>query len=292
MTDQEWRGVLLKSPVHAYFLTGDVAAAKQAAQYAADILLCEHESEAPCGKCQACQWMAADSHPDFHHIMSDKKRAQPIIRMETIRFLQDQLYNKPQKKRRVVWIEDAHTMRAEAQNALLKVLEDPPNSLVFLLSGSIAGVLPTVRSRCRIVRFQNGSRTALSKEEVTAAGHILMLLFRNGSRQAQYLLSEQKQNMSAMLTNMALLLHEIVAWRSNIEPVDQTRRDWVKNHGISWSVSRINTLIQCCMETQKRLKANANPALCADWLCIQARHLFLHQQQAEHALPFETGDKV
>lgn len=281
MSDREWRKQLKTSPVHAYFLVGDEQAVKRAAQQASAVLLCERENDAPCGVCQACQWMAAHSHPDFHHVESDKKRARPIIRMETIRLLQEELHKKPQKKYRVVWIEDAHTMRAEAQNALLKVLEDPPEHLIFLLSGQRFGVLPTVRSRCRMVHFCDEHPQALSKEEIATAGNLLLLFFRDGSRQAQYLLSEQKQNMSIILRHMVILLREIMAQRADAAPADEASRAWVQNHAITWSLPLLSELAALCMETEKRLKANANVALCADWVSIKARHLFLCHRQEE-----------
>ncbi len=188
---QRWLEQICLQPAHAYFLTGDYELTQEAAKQACAALLCDLQQSPPCGSCQGCQWYLADSHPDFHHIQSETNRAHPIIRMETIRNLQEIIYQQPQKKYRVVWIEDVHTMRNEAQNALLKVLEEPPENLVFILSGQIGGVLPTVRSRCRIVRFNQVDRRVVSSENIKTAGDILMLLFRNGTQQAQKLLSEQ-----------------------------------------------------------------------------------------------------
>ncbi len=70
---------------------------------------------------------------------------------------------------------------------------------------------------------------------------------------------------------MILLLREIIAMNFEAEILNDEIRKWAQEHKVVWTVSLLNDLLQDCLEAIKRLKANANVALCSDWLCIRAR---------------------
>lgn len=90
------------------------------------------------------------------------------MRIDDIRELIVELAQSPMDGRmRCTLIENAHGMSAAVQNALLKTLEEPPSSAVFLLTGNIAGVLPTVASRCAVIRI--GLSTAAEIEVLLLA---------------------------------------------------------------------------------------------------------------------------
>ena len=90
------------------------------------------------------------------------------MRMEDVRALIDELAQSPlDGQMRCTLIEGAHGMSTAVQNALLKTLEEPPSSAVFLLTGNITGVLPTVASRCAVIRV--GLSTAEETEAVLLA---------------------------------------------------------------------------------------------------------------------------
>ncbi len=90
-------------------------------------------------------------HPDFKLWETDKK----YIGVSTIRNLQEGLFlSKTQSKRKVVMINEGEKLTTQAQNALLKILEDPPEETTFLiLVENLSKLLPTLISRCQIVRF-------------------------------------------------------------------------------------------------------------------------------------------
>ena len=75
------------------------------------------------------------------------------ISVSDIGSLQKELSAKPLSGRRAAVFLEAHKMRAEAQNKLLKILEEPPPGTLFILEGAEAGLLPTILSRCLIVRL-------------------------------------------------------------------------------------------------------------------------------------------
>lgn len=131
----------------------------------AQTLLCETRPETdldPCGACAACTQVAADSHPDLLTVSKPPDRA--FIPLDL--FIGDKDHRmreglchdislKPfMGNRKVAVIDDADFMNAEGANSLLKTLEEPPPRSVLILVGTTpAKQLPTIRSRCRIIRF-------------------------------------------------------------------------------------------------------------------------------------------
>ena len=130
-------------------------------------LLCENPRQdgSACGACAACRWFAQDNHPDYRLVQPEsfapvdedaqpaKERKSDQIRIDQIRALQDFLaVGTHRAGSRVVLVHPADTMNPATQNALLKSLEEPPAHTVFILATSDPHrLLPTVRSRCRIV---------------------------------------------------------------------------------------------------------------------------------------------
>jgi len=152
--------------IHGARGTGKLALAERIAQF----LLCEAADPArkPCGACEGCRWFAAGSHPDFRRLEPEAlapqppaepeegepaaKRAKPSIeiKIEQVRDLAGFLNVGSHRGRlRVALAHPAEDMNANAANALLKGLEEPPAGAVFLLvSHRPARLLPTIRSRC------------------------------------------------------------------------------------------------------------------------------------------------
>ncbi len=104
-----------------------------------------------CGRCRPCRKILAGSHPD---ILSIEASGQ-FIRIGQIRDLMGVLAMKPYEARlRVVIVPDAQRMNPEAGNALLKVLEEPPERTILILTApGTAELLPTITSRCQQIRF-------------------------------------------------------------------------------------------------------------------------------------------
>jgi DNA polymerase-3 subunit delta' len=105
-----------------------------------------------CGDCPACKRIARSVHPDVLEVVPGDTG---VIKLEQVREISERIIYRPfEGRRRVTIINDADTLMAAAQNALLKTLEEPPSSSVFILVTSRPdALLPTVRSRCSQVRF-------------------------------------------------------------------------------------------------------------------------------------------
>jgi len=132
----------------------------------AKALLCDHTLPDspldPCGKCESCVQVEADSHPDLVQVRKPDDRAYiplelligpPDSRMQE-GFCRDIRLRPFKGTRKLAILHDADYLNDEGANSLLKTLEEPPPDAVLILIGTNEQrQLPTIRSRCRIVRF-------------------------------------------------------------------------------------------------------------------------------------------
>jgi DNA polymerase-3 subunit delta' len=105
-----------------------------------------------CGECASCRRIARNKHPD---VIVVEPGDMGSIKIDTVRDVIEKAQYRPfEGRRRVVVIDDADALIPPAQNALLKILEEPPSSSVFVLVSAMPdALLPTVRSRCPRLRF-------------------------------------------------------------------------------------------------------------------------------------------
>lgn len=130
---------------HAYIIEGDEGSGKSTlASFLAAVATCEKGTF--CGECKMCKQSMADANPD---IISVSAEGQASLKIEVIRDLLDKLSFKSfHGGRRVIIIEDADIMTTQAQNALLKSIEEPSAGTVFLILCKRASyMLPTITSR-------------------------------------------------------------------------------------------------------------------------------------------------
>ena len=135
------------------------------AELLAKTLLCESNDPLemnPCGSCPACQQVAANTHPDVVRVSKPADKSfiplelligPPDARMQD-GFCRDIRLKPLCGKRKVAILQDADFLNEEGANCLLKTLEEPPaGALIILIGTSEQRQLPTIRSRCQIIRF-------------------------------------------------------------------------------------------------------------------------------------------
>ena len=130
---------------HFYLISGPKGSGKHTlARYLAATLMCGEETK-PCGSCSACRKIAANTHPDFITVDDPEHKN---VAVKRIRDARESMIIRPNEGNRKIY-QFPQPMGIEGQNALLKILDEPPAYGVFiLLSENPESLLPTVRSRC------------------------------------------------------------------------------------------------------------------------------------------------
>ena len=132
---------------HFYLISGPLGSGKHTlARLLAAAILCKNPDK-PCLNCPACRKVMAGTHPDFITVDDPEKKNVPV---DLIRQARSDIYVQPNEADRKIYLfPRAQDMLPPAQNALLKILEEPPGYGVFLLLvENPETLLPTVRSRC------------------------------------------------------------------------------------------------------------------------------------------------
>lgn len=151
---------------HAYLLVGPDGVGKRLfARELAKAFLCENPPEklTACGKCPSCAQVEAETHPDLLFLRTPEDKQE--LPVEAMREFCTQLSLKPTRgNRKIGIVETADDFNASSANSFLKTLEEPPQgALLLLIATSLDRQLPTILSRCQIVRFN-----ALSPADVNA----------------------------------------------------------------------------------------------------------------------------
>ena len=138
----------------AYLFVGPVGIGKETvARYFAQLIFCQQDTQPAtvCGTCLACRKVDSGNHPDLQFVRPEGS----LLKIGQIRELQKQIIYQPLEATRKVYIlTEAERMTEEAENCLLKTLEEPPaSSVLILLTSNIRVLLPTTRSRCQILQF-------------------------------------------------------------------------------------------------------------------------------------------
>lgn len=134
---------------HAYIIQGERSSGKEyIANIFAKALQCTGEGTKPCGKCLSCMQAEGNNHPDIIHVTHEKPGS---IGVDDIRLqINNSMVVKPYASQWKIYIcNEAEKMTVQAQNALLKTLEEPPAyGVIILLTTSMDALLPTIQSRC------------------------------------------------------------------------------------------------------------------------------------------------
>ena len=149
---------------HAYILNGERGSGKRMlANLFAMTLLCETGDNEPCGKCHSCKQAESGNHPDIIRVTHEKPNSISVddIRTQVNNTVDIKPYQGPYK---VYIIPQADMMTPQAQNAILKTIEEPPSYAVFLLlTENAETLLPTINSRCVMLKLRNIKDTLIKK---------------------------------------------------------------------------------------------------------------------------------
>lgn len=151
-----------KNILHSYLFIGEEGIGKKMlAKEFAKAILCTSENNKPCNICKSCVEFNTNNNANFNLINEEGS----AIKIEQIRNVQIKIAEKPiNSNYKVYLINDAELMTQEAQNCLLKTLEEPPEYIVIILITSNENkVLNTIKSRCMKLYFNNLDKNSVKK---------------------------------------------------------------------------------------------------------------------------------
>ncbi len=197
-----------KSFRHAYMFSGVDGIGKfLIAKEFAKSILCLDSSDTYCSKCEACNCFEAS--PDFVLIEPEDG----LIKVDSIRTLAENIMLKPTiSSKRVFIIRDAECMNESAQNALLKILEEPPlYATIILITSNKEKILRTIKSRCTILEFNRLTDDEIKKifpnEDISDE----MLSFSNGSAGKYLKLKRSDYTDCLSILEQALNLNDLLS---------------------------------------------------------------------------------
>ena len=162
VTDYLIRSIEKGTIGHAYAFDGPPGIGKTSMALAfAKMILCKKSGTEVCDQCASCLKFNHHNHPDVHIIEPDGNS----IKNKQIEDFQHELMRKPYESlKKIFIIKKANEMTVSAQNRLLKTLEEPPEyAVIILLSTNVNGFLPTIKSRCQILKFKRVGERKLRK---------------------------------------------------------------------------------------------------------------------------------
>lgn len=140
---------------HAYIINGERSSGKEfIAKIFAMALQCERGGDEPCQECHSCKQALSANHPDIIRLVHEKPNT---ISVEDIRtqINQDIAIKPYQGPYKIYLINEGEKMTVQAQNALLKTLEEPPEyGVIIILTSSVEALLPTILSRCVVLNMR------------------------------------------------------------------------------------------------------------------------------------------
>ena len=263
---------------HAILLEGSNDAVRLSlAKRLAMTALCEAAENRPCGSCLPCKKVLSDNHPDVIVVTeSDSKRK--TLSVDRSRRMRDDAIVKPNEgKRKIYIIPNSDTMTREGQNALLKLLEEPPSyAMFFLLCENSADLLPTIRSRTQIYTLEQQNTFSDSVCEIAVA----MAAALPSPAEAELLLAaaplvkkKDRELFHDVLCVLELILRDCCVVRCGTTQLLSNQSQCVQS--LSKKISR-----RCCIQlldlirqTQERNERNLNLALLITWFCGEMRRL-------------------
>ena len=285
--NQKIKGILDKtvesnSISHSYLFIGVEGIGKKlfAKEFAKKILcLNEKKENTPCDLCKSCIELANNNNPDF--MIIDCEENSTSIKIDQIRFLNEKIVEKPIiSNRKVYIINNADLMRIEAQNALLKTLEEPPEyATIILVATNESMLLNTIKSRCIKLHFSKISDEEIKnyiKANLNFEINRNMLSYLGGSIGKIYKLNENNEEYTKVeqivnkLDNANLL--DIFKQAEVLYKSKDIIQDLLEYMNILLSNTMQLNKIKCIdyvEEAKKRLNTNSNYDMTIDYLLMK-----------------------
>ena len=214
----------------------------------AKMILCLNQSNKSCNTCKSCLMFDDNNHSDYFEINKEKTEA---IKIDEIREMQEKIAEKPiTSKKKVYIINNSEQMTKEAQNCLLKTLEEPPEFVtIILVTNNENTILPTIKSRCTSVFFSEEEAQEFTEDQ------------KKRYNELEKVFSNVDGYISLDLINKFPTLYED---KDNVfENLDFINMILIQK---AKSDGRYLNYIDIIEKTKSKLKSNSNFDMCIDYL--------------------------
>lgn len=257
-----------KNISHSFIFVGKPGIGKkQFVHQYAEMIMCLQDGKCDGNsvKCDSCIKFEGNANPDYAEITPDGK----TLKIEQIRNLQARIVEKPITSRRKVYvIDDADLMSEESQNCLLKTLEEPPEyAVIILIVSNESRILPTIKSRCVIIKFQPLTSKEIKQVKPELSDDLIQLL-EGSLLNAENI--EQKKEQYAQLSNLVNVLEnkQLVEVFNSADLLYKGKDDIITLleylNLIFFSRNEINA-IPIIEKTKKKILANNNYDMTIDY---------------------------
>lgn len=269
ITEQLTNSIKIGNISHSYLFLGTQGIGKKMiAKEFAKMILCTSEDKY-CGVCKSCIEFDTDNNPDFSIIEPDGNS----IKIDQIREFQKKVSEKPIiSQRKVYIINDSDKMTVEAQNCLLKTLEEPPEFVTIILVGTNENAfLSTIKSRCMILHFEEISEEEILKYleenyQIKINSQIMIKAFQGSIGKAIELKDKQEQYEKIENIIYGLEKMDVVDLVNKAEFLYSSKDDKTEIldymevilMDIAKTSNKYAQTIEIIEQTKKRLAANAN----------------------------------
>lgn len=241
--------------------SGDYMSRIEFALFLSAAYLCS-EDNAPCGECKNCKKIANSIHPDVQLFEREKDKKEFSVKI--IRdFIKNDAFIKPNEADgKVFIIKDAESMNINAQNAMLKIFEEPPVGVKFILCcDSVTSLLETIRSRAT-------AYSLLSEPEITADDEravelavklaLSLLSFNEYEFMSETgIFEKDKDIFKAVLGNIQILFRDALAVKNDVVPLSGNMECSLKLAS-AFGTEKLIRLISSCDELSEAINKNAN----------------------------------
>ena len=279
-----------KNILHSYLFIGEEGIGKKMlAKEFAKAILCTSENNKPCNICKSCVEFNTNNNANFNLINEEGS----AIKIEQIRNMQVKIAEKPiNSNYKVYLINDAELMTQEAQNCLLKTLEEPPEYIVIILITSNENkVLNTIKSRCMKLYFNNLDKNSVKKvltEKFEMEDINDSFLDAVGGSIKKALLIKEKSSEYEQITKLFDIIDKenLVNFINSASIIYENKDDIynildyinilldIKIRSNSNNSFKFANCIFTVEEVKKRLRANSNYDMCIDNLLFNINYLF------------------
>ena len=258
---------------HAYIFDGEKGAGKN---FLADIfaatLQCEEKGSEPCGKCTSCKQAEGRNHPDIIRITHEKPNTISVddIRQQLCGDIMIKPYKGPYK---IYIVDEAEKLNVQAQNALLKTIEEPPAyAVILLLTTNAESFLPTILSRCVTLHCK-----PLSEEFGQMKEHAIHLVKYIQEMQISELINsmhkitEFKADISDYLDLLMVWYRDVLLYKATWNPSSIVFSDEIhtlRKMASQSSYEGIENILKALDKAKIRLNANVNFDLTMELLLL------------------------